>query len=87
MVLNAIMTYEQCCCLSLQDVHNHMIKCSSLSLFIGFYAKYILWYQVSAHAHDLLSVGLRGLDELGHPTVGTFSIYQRDKVKHACTAT
>ena len=49
--------------------------------------KYIVFslYQVSAHAYELFSVILRGLDELGHPTAGIFSISQRDEVKHAST--
>ena len=45
----------------------------------------ILWYQVFAYANESYSVALRGLDELGHPTAGTFSITQRNGVKHACT--
>ena len=44
----------------------------------------ILWHQVYAHAHKLISVAMRGLDELGHPTGGTFSISPRDEVKHTC---
>ena len=32
------------------------------------------------HANELFSVGLRGMDELGHPTAGTFSITQKDEV-------
>lgn len=41
---------------------------------------FFLFCQVSAYAHKLFSVGLRGLDELGHPTAGTFGISPRDEV-------
>ena len=46
----------------------------------------ILWSQVFASPHKLLTVGLRGLDELGHPTAGTFSIshIHGAKVKYKC---
>ena len=37
-------------------------------------------FQVLAYAHEDTSVVIRGLDELGNPTVGTFSITQRKKV-------
>ena len=40
----------------------------------------ILLCQVLAYANELISVGLRGLDELGHPTAGTFSIIQMNEV-------
>ena len=48
----------------------------------------ILWSQVFASPHKLLTVGLRGLDELGHPTAGTFSIshIHGAKVKRTCMA-
>ena len=47
----------------------------------------ILWSQVFASPHKLLTVGLRGLDELGHPTAGTFSVshIRGAKVKRTCT--
>ena len=36
--------------------------------------------QVFVYARENFSVGLRALDELGHPTAGTFSISQTDEV-------
>lgn len=38
----------------------------------------ILWCQVSAHADELFSVGLRGRDELGNPTAGNLGVSQTD---------
>jgi len=40
---------------------------------------------VVGYANELLSVGLRALDELGHPTAGTFSITETDEVRKAYT--
>ena len=33
--------------------------------------------QLFAYAHEFTSVVIRGLDELGNPTAGTFSITER----------
>ena len=40
-------------------------------------------YIISAYVLKLFSVGLCGLDELGHPTAGTFGITQTDEVRKA----
>ena len=45
----------------------------------------ILWCQVVGYANELISVGLRALDELGHPTAAILSISQTDEVRKAYT--
>ena len=45
----------------------------------------ILWCQVVGYANELFSVGLQGLDELGHPTAAILSITHTDEVRKACT--
>ena len=45
----------------------------------------ILWCQVVGYANELISVGLRALDELGHPTAAILSITQTDEVRKAYT--
>ena len=51
--------------------------------------KYLIGFfvicQVFAYAGEKMSVVLRGLDELGHPTAGIFGITERNMVKHTCT--
>ena len=37
------------------------------------------------YANELISVGLRALDELGHPTAAILSITQTDEVRKAYT--
>ena len=45
----------------------------------------ILWCQVVGYANELFSVGLRPLDELGHPTAAILRITERDEVCKAYT--
>ena len=53
-------------------------------LNVSFMLTCIFCCQVSAYTHELFSVVLHGLDELGHLTAGIFSISQRDEVS-TCT--
>ena len=46
-----------------------------------FYAMRILCHQVFAYALESFSVGLRALDELGHPTAAIISITQTVEVR------
>ena len=50
-----------------------------LNLVVGV-TQFFSGVQVFAYAHESYSVALRGLDELGHPTAGTFSITQSNEV-------